>query len=154
MQIVRTQSLLLCLLGLSAACAADSEYTREQANALSGATPEGDDICAMEGWYGDGVCDDFCLERDEDCGGPSCEPYEEQVADDTSFNCTLDLLCRVVTLDGITIWCQRTSVCGAVVCAEDEYQYDFLEQCMEETSGICREEELCDYPIWCGSRPE
>ncbi len=152
MQIARTQSLLPLLLSLSAACAADSEYTREQASALSGVTPEGDDICAMEGWYGDGVCDDFCLEHDEDCGGPSCESYEFEIASEAG--CAPNLACHAVTLDGITIWCQRMFACGAVVCAEDESQYDFLEQCMATTGDDCREEELCGYPVWCAPTPE
>jgi len=28
---------------------------------------DGFDYCAAFGWYGDGVCDDFCLNRDPDC---------------------------------------------------------------------------------------
>jgi hypothetical protein len=42
--------------------------TKDEARALKGVDENGDDICAAEGWYDDGVCDDFCVEEDAlDC---------------------------------------------------------------------------------------
>src|SRR5215510_13842801 len=32
-----------------------------------GKADDGHDWCGELGWYGDGVCDDFCLKRDTDC---------------------------------------------------------------------------------------
>lgn len=37
-----------------------------------------DDVCAVNGWYGDGECDDFCPQTDPDCSGGSedvCATY-------------------------------------------------------------------------------
>ncbi|MCD6498827.1 MAG: hypothetical protein J7M25_11090 [Deltaproteobacteria bacterium] len=32
------------------------------------------DYCEEMGWYGDGVCDEFCPQPDPDCGGAKCGP--------------------------------------------------------------------------------
>lgn len=46
----------------------DTTYTKDEARRLGGVSPDGADICAAQGWYGDGVCDAFCVELDEaDC---------------------------------------------------------------------------------------
>ena len=43
-------------------------YTKDEARRLGGVDPAGRDICALQDWYGDGVCDAFCVELDEeDC---------------------------------------------------------------------------------------
>ena len=44
-------------------------FSEEEARALNGINADGDDICALEGWYEDGVCDDFCPRTDGDCAG-------------------------------------------------------------------------------------
>jgi len=40
---------------------------KERARQLSGVDARGQDLCALRGWYGDGVCDDFCANPDRDC---------------------------------------------------------------------------------------
>lgn len=43
-------------------------HTKDEARAMGGVDAQGNDICAAEGWYGDGVCDDFCPMGDQnDC---------------------------------------------------------------------------------------
>jgi hypothetical protein len=41
--------------------------TKEEARAMGGRSASGEDICLVEGWYGDAECDDFCVEPDADC---------------------------------------------------------------------------------------
>ena len=46
-------------------------YTKDEARSLGGVDDQGNDICAAEGWYEDGVCDDFCPTGDTiDCQAP------------------------------------------------------------------------------------
>jgi hypothetical protein len=57
------------------------DYTKEEARELQGITPNGDDICALEGWYDDEACDDFCVEPDPDCPVSSCpDPNDPRVS--------------------------------------------------------------------------
>lgn len=43
-------------------------FTKDEARAKGGVDAEGNDICAAEGWYNDGTCDDFCVQVDSlDC---------------------------------------------------------------------------------------
>lgn len=49
------------------------------------------DLCAEQGWYGDGICDSFCALPDDDCSGdvdagPAYDPCEGLSCGDT---CTL-----------------------------------------------------------------
>jgi hypothetical protein len=41
--------------------------TKDEARAKGGVDAQGHDVCAAEGWYDDGVCDDFCPQKDGDC---------------------------------------------------------------------------------------
>src|SRR5688572_8325593 len=43
-------------------------FTKDEARDLGGVDGDGNDICAAEGWYDDGACDDFCPIFDaQDC---------------------------------------------------------------------------------------
>jgi hypothetical protein len=43
-------------------------FTKDEARAKGGVDAQGNDICAAEGWYSDGTCDDFCPAVDHlDC---------------------------------------------------------------------------------------
>ncbi len=43
-------------------------FTKDEARAKGGVDDQGHDICAAEGWYSDGTCDDFCPTGDPlDC---------------------------------------------------------------------------------------
>jgi len=41
--------------------------TKDEARASGGKSDLDEDYCAMFGWYGDAICDDFCPEPDPDC---------------------------------------------------------------------------------------
>lgn len=69
-------STLFCLSILLLACGADEPpedgVTKEEAADAHGKS-DGHDFCLANGWYGDGICDTFCLEHDPDCG-PEPQP--------------------------------------------------------------------------------
>lgn len=63
---------------LLAAC--DSSETqpisKDEARARGGKGDDGIDLCEWLGWYGDGICDDFCPLPDPDCPPPpECDPF-------------------------------------------------------------------------------
>ena len=65
---------LLSIVLLVSACAADgaATLTKDEVRSYGKADDANDhndgfDYCQSLGWYGDGVCDDFCLNRDPDC---------------------------------------------------------------------------------------
>ncbi len=76
----RNQSLFLVLPLVLAACQGTVQsddgatgISKDEARELRGVDADGNDICASEGWYGDGTCDDFCVEVDDlDCSVSSC----------------------------------------------------------------------------------
>ena len=41
--------------------------TKDQARAMGGKSDHGVDWCEVFDWYGDGICDDFCVNPDPDC---------------------------------------------------------------------------------------
>lgn len=59
--------------------------TKDEARALGGKSDHGQDYCEYFGWYGDGICDEFCPDPDPDCAdtctsdadcpGGYCESY-------------------------------------------------------------------------------
>lgn len=67
------------------------DMTKDEARAAS-SKADGTDYCAWFGWYGDGVCDDFCAEPDPDCGG-TCGGIANLPCDDGLYcelaNCAL-----------------------------------------------------------------
>jgi hypothetical protein len=71
------------LLGFSSlllvgACASDTSDSPSKDDVRAqGKTDDGHDWCAELGWYGDQICDDFCLKRDSDCATDSREPELE-----------------------------------------------------------------------------
>ncbi len=60
---------------LLAACAGNSasSLTKDQVRDM-GKADNGTDYCKQYGWYGDGVCDDFCPQRDPDCASDQRTP--------------------------------------------------------------------------------
>ena len=66
--------LLICLVGFATACIEDSpdtksnpDITKADARAAGGKSDSGVDLCELLSWYGDGICDDFCVQPDPDC---------------------------------------------------------------------------------------
>src|SRR5262245_33292487 len=99
---------LFASLFLSAACAGsddtDSTFTKDDARA-AGKADDGHDYCAEFGWYGDGVCDDFCLNLDEDCASDARRP---ELGDHPEIVFTSDItmgqaLAKAETEDGVNI---------------------------------------------------
>jgi hypothetical protein len=78
----RTSLAAVLVLPLFAACGGSSSgYTKNEARDLGGVTPDGQDICALEGWYNDAECDDFCPEPDPDCVTTECpDPNDPNVS--------------------------------------------------------------------------
>jgi Cys-rich repeat protein len=118
---------LALLLSSVAGCHSDSGGTTSKAEArlLGGQTANGEDMCAMNGWYGDGVCDRFCPQPDGDCDAPGARDNPAQATP-----CTSD------------------ADCGAgQVCSSD------INACAQActTSSDCRAGELCSpYTHACG----
>ena len=67
----------------------DTPMTKEEARRNGGKGDNGVDWCALFGWYGDGICDDFCPEPDvQDCGdGGGCGGF-------LGLQCALDEYCH------------------------------------------------------------
>jgi hypothetical protein len=148
----RPRRLLLLCLALASACLSTPESTKEQARALNGMTDQGDDICAMEDWYGDGICDEFCPEADSDCvtcfAFPGCEA--DEVMYDTASECPQDTTCREVSLCGSTIWCSGGVACLAYPsCEPGDTAYEREEDC--PASGACSPSSICGSTVWCHS---
>jgi hypothetical protein len=64
------RSLVLPLTLVLTSCTSDSpdeEITKEEARRQGGKSDSGVDYCDLFGWYGDGICDDFCTNPDPDC---------------------------------------------------------------------------------------
>jgi hypothetical protein len=60
-------------LALAACSSSNTGISKDEARALHGVDADGNDICASEGWYHDGTCDDFCVKPDAvDCNGTQC----------------------------------------------------------------------------------
>src|SRR5215470_18105336 len=60
---------------LFAACAGNGTDTPTKDDIRNqGKADDGHDWCAELGWYGDGVCDDFCLKLDPDCATDQRQP--------------------------------------------------------------------------------
>ena len=60
---------------LVGACAGDgSDGPSKDDIRAQGKTDDGHDWCGELGWYGDAICDDFCMRRDPDCATDSREP--------------------------------------------------------------------------------
>jgi hypothetical protein len=67
---IRSFVTVLTLVLAASACTTseEDEITKEEARSQGGKSDSGTDYCALFGWYGDGICDDFCVEPDPDCG--------------------------------------------------------------------------------------
>lgn len=48
------------------------EISKEEAAQLEGKSDKGIDLCEFLGWYDDGICDEFCVLPDPDCGPSGC----------------------------------------------------------------------------------
>lgn len=60
---------LILSLVVSVGCENEPHFSKSHAASLQGES-EGLDLCAHESWYGDDVCDSFCVRLDPDCMEP------------------------------------------------------------------------------------
>ena len=65
---MRTLVSLLVLAACTTPSVEDSADKEAAAQARADGKADGTDACADHGWYGDGVCDQFCAMHDDDCG--------------------------------------------------------------------------------------
>jgi hypothetical protein len=96
MSMLRSSLASVLVLPLFVACGSSSSgYTKDEARDLGGVTPDGQDICALEGWYNDAECDDFCPEPDPDCGTGECpdpnDPNVSYYGEPGSSECAQDI---------------------------------------------------------------
>lgn len=52
---------------LALGCAVDTSFPEHDEDSEGGEEAVHGDLCAFYGWYGDGICDDFCQQPDPDC---------------------------------------------------------------------------------------
>ncbi|NUP11330.1 MAG: hypothetical protein HOW73_35235 [Polyangiaceae bacterium] len=137
-----------------AACQADISndgddppaFTKDEARALQGIAPNGDDICADEGWYDDLVCDDFCSEPDPDCPVSNCpdpnDPRVSYYAGPGDIACSQEI--DFCAPDKVMF---NSPECGCG-CVEPEP----VETCGGIAGTPCAEGYYCNYPIdsYCG----
>ncbi len=148
--------LILCaVLMTTIACGADlgkqdddSEISKQEAETKN----DGVDYCDTLNWYGDGVCDEFCLQPDPDCDdGPVCDAVATCPA---GFDELVDFECPN---DGREcFWTDE--VCGhSALCVQSEVACRAIPTCPIGTTqvdvcrddAICHSETLCDTTIYC-----
>jgi len=73
----RMRRVLIALLIFAACDSGESEpISKDEARARGGKSDDGIDLCEWLGWYGDGICDDFCPLPDPDCPpAAECDPF-------------------------------------------------------------------------------
>lgn len=71
---------------------------KTSARAANGRGPDGSDLCRANGWYEDGVCDDFCPEIDPECvvSCPNPDPSRRvrYLFDDPAACAAADIACE------------------------------------------------------------
>jgi hypothetical protein len=55
------------IIALSLGCGGDDPLSKQEARALNGLGPNGEDLCRLHGWYEDSECDDWCALLDPVC---------------------------------------------------------------------------------------
>ncbi len=132
------------------------DISKEEAARRMSADPDATDYCAANGWYGDGVCDTFCRQADQDCDG-------------TLKDCTTDAECAsgqyCQTAAG---QCGGTGACADIPDTWTE-EYDPVCGCDGQTygnggeaasagvsidrEGPCEGRPVCE-PADCGGEPD
>ncbi len=160
---MKSFTVILVLFCLS--CGADNDgpvkttekVTKESA-AKQGSADSAVDHCATEGWYGDGECDLFCLEKDvQDCGVDNlAENFCEESCskrDDPSGWCS-DEECVQYCKDNQATWDTPTEKAFQACATEDPLCFITIDQCVDSRKAadtVC--EESCskrdDPSGWC-----
>ena len=166
-------ALLLSLVALG--CAAEdssNDISKDEARARVGKGDVALDYCEWLGWYGDGECDDFCLEPDPDCGTSGdqycyadehCGPDERCNADEVCLSpCEAGVVCTQVC-SGFCVADEPDSCWGAWVdpatgACRAPNDGIYPEECCAAELSICggfsntpcNDDEWCDF----GNPPE
>ncbi len=144
--------LLLGAASLLAACSSNPSsggFTKEEAQELGGVDADGNDICALEGWYADDECDTFCVEPDPDCPVSNCpdptSPTVHYVGDPDQCQ-VIDFQCA----ENQVVFSSADCGCGCID----------VEPPGAECGGFagltCAEGQFCEYPVgsFCGGADE
>jgi hypothetical protein len=140
-------------LALAAGCAVgsdgDRDLTKEEAAALGGKGDYGEDYCLAFGWYGDGICDPFCLKPDPDCeqeGECRKTGCSSHVCADEDVFTTCEARPDDVCYQNAT--CERLDdgACGFTPSPE-------LQACLDAVHGTTTDVWLTYTPTQCGSNP-
>lgn len=143
---------LLLPLGL-VACVVDVSdgnepgFTKDEARQLRGVDSDGNDICALEGWYDDSTCDTFCVEPDPDCPVSSCpdpgDPRVEYRAGPGDIACAQEIdFCG----EDKIMFNSPECGCGCITPEPGEF-------CGGFAGETCAEGEFCNYAVedMCGA---
>ncbi|PKN39530.1 MAG: hypothetical protein CVU63_15530 [Deltaproteobacteria bacterium HGW-Deltaproteobacteria-20] len=150
---------------LLAACSSSTEPSDSQSGAAmskddaraAGKADQGTDYCEEFGWYGDGECDDFCLQPDPDCG-QGCEYDGKHYAPGESFPSSDG--CNTCTCGEAGVGCTKracapcdpTLMCGQAITCVDGKSYPTTcgpANC-DQPMGGCDDEPACDPTLMCG----
>jgi len=101
------KQILLMSLAACTNSATSSNPTKDDVRA-EGKADSGRDWCQQLGWYGDGVCDDFCVKQDPDCATDDRAP---------ELNAPTDVLGSKITMSDALAQAERT---GPVIEAKFE----------------------------------
>lgn len=105
--------------------------SKDEARGRGGKADDGTDLCEWLGWYGDGVCDDFCPEPDPDCPlPPECDPAGTRAAepelligpDDWTSDIVPAIAAATGSLDMLMYQLSRDDAIDALVAAATERQ--------------------------------
>ncbi|MDC3957414.1 hypothetical protein [Polyangium jinanense] len=120
-------------------------FTKDEARAMNGVTKEGADVCALEGWYDDGTCDDFCPASDGDCS-VSCPSPDDSAVHYVSTDFSTCLASFIMCPEGQVLFSSPDCGCACI-------ENDAGELCSEESGMFCEEGYFCDVPIdtMCGA---
>jgi hypothetical protein len=117
----------------------DDGWTKEAAREAGGRDGDGNDLCALEGWYDDGACDDFCVQPDGDCPVSNCPdpeaPGVEYYGDSVSACAAMLFYCE----PGTVYFMSEDCGCGCVPVSEDPL-------CGGLAGIACPENMVCDRP--------
>lgn len=94
------------------------------------------DFCDFMGWYGDGICDDWCPQPDPDCGAPDEPGDDDQVGCASDADCAAGEYCE---LPVCLTWCPAgdATCCGGGVCQPNSDP----DECV--TDADCGDGEYC-----------
>jgi hypothetical protein len=120
--------------------------TKEEARALHGVDQNGKDLCAERGYYGDGVCDDFCpLPDKQDCSKADCPspllPTVHYIAQPGSPQCVAPAIAQQPCPHGQVFFASESCGCGCV---------DEGTVCSGPNAQACDAGSFCSYPLHCG----